>query len=256
MTIPRVFFVGTAGSGKSTLVKAFREWLETQNYDAITVNLDPGAEFLPYDPDIDIRESISLEDVMEQYNLGPNGAQVLAADLIINEVENIRDTLESYDSDYVLLDTPGQLELFAFRQSSSMLMENIGSGLSSMLYLFESTLMKDPQSYASLRFLGLSVLTRFYIPFLAVVSKSDLLEPREIEMIKKWDRNKEELVADLRNMAATLNNQLSEEVIKATETLNLLGESIFVSSESGDGMEDIYSFLQHLFYGSEDLEKR
>ncbi|MGC8645195.1 MAG: ATP/GTP-binding protein [Thermoplasmata archaeon] len=256
MTIPRVFFVGTAGSGKSTLVRSFKDWLETMNYDAIAVNLDPGAEFLPYEPDVDIRESISLEDVMAQYNLGPNGAQILAADLMINDAESIRDLVDSYDSDYVLIDTPGQLELFAFRQSSSMLVENLGAGMSAMVYLFDSSLVKNPQSYASLRFLGLSVLTRFYLPFLAVVSKSDLLEPGEMDRIKKWDKNKGELVDDLRRLSATVNIQLSEEVIKTTETLNLLGESIFASSESGDGMEDIYSFLQHLFYGSEDLEKR
>ncbi|MEM4772341.1 MAG: ATP/GTP-binding protein, partial [Thermoplasmatales archaeon] len=80
MTIPRVFFVGTAGSGKSTMVNSFKDWLVGLNYDAITVNLDPGAEFLPYEPDVDVRESISLEDVMAQYNLGPNGAQIVAAD--------------------------------------------------------------------------------------------------------------------------------------------------------------------------------
>ncbi|MEM0141103.1 MAG: ATP/GTP-binding protein [Thermoplasmatales archaeon] len=256
MTIPRIFFVGTAGSGKSTLIGSFKEWLSALNYDAIAVNLDPGAEFLPYDPDIDIRESISLDDVMSQYNLGPNGAQVVAADLIVNQVEELGERIESYDSDYVLIDTPGQLELFAFRQSSSMLVENLGAHTSAIVYLLDSALLKDPQSYASLRFLGLSVLTKFYMPFLAVASKSDLLEPKEIENIKKWDRNKANLIDDLRRMSATVNVQLSEEVINATESLNLLGESIFASSQTGDGMEDVYSFLQSIFHGSEDLEKR
>ncbi len=254
--IPRVYFVGTAGAGKSTLVNSFKEWLEYSNYDAITVNLDPGAEFLPYTPDIDIRENISLESVMQNYNLGPNGAQIVAADLIVEEAERVRDLIDSYDSDYTLIDTPGQLELFAFRSSSSQLINALGNENNALIYLFDSALMKNPGSYISSRFLAMSVLTRFYIPFQGVVSKSDLLEPRERERIEIWDRNKNELIASLRREKASMNVQLSEAILEGSESLNLLGESVFASSESEEGMEDVYSFLQKLFYASDDLEKR
>ncbi len=254
--IPRVYFVGTAGSGKSTLVKSFKEWMENMSYDAITVNLDPGAEFLPYTPDIDIRENVSLESVMQNYNLGPNGAQIVAADLMVQEGDRIRELIDSYDSDYTLIDTPGQLELFAFRGSSSQLITSLGEDANALIYLFDSVLMKNPESYVSSRFLAMSVMTRFYIPFLSVVSKSDLLEPKEVERIKKWDKNKDELLGDLRAESATLNVQLSEAILGGSHSLNILGESVFSSSESEDGLEDIYSHLQKLFYGSDDLEKR
>ncbi len=254
--IPRVYFVGTAGSGKSTLVNSLKVWMESMSYDAITVNLDPGAEFLPYTPDIDIRENVSLESVMQNYNLGPNGAQIVAADLMVQEAERIKELIDSYDSDYTLIDTPGQLELFAFRGSSTQLISTLGEENNAMVYLFDSVLTKNPESYVSSRFLAMSVLTRFYIPFLNVISKSDLLEPAEKDRINKWDRNKNELIADLKGESATLNVQLSEAIIGGTDSLNILGESVFTSSESEDGMEDIYSFLQKLFYGSDDLEKR
>ena len=254
--IPRVYFVGTAGSGKSTLVSSFKEWLENMSYDAITVNLDPGAEFLPYTPDIDIRENISLESVMQNYNLGPNGAQIVAADLMVQEVERIKELIDSYDSDYTLIDTPGQLELFAFRGSSTQLVTALGEESNALIYLFDSVLMKNPESYVSSKFLAMSVMTRFYIPFLGIVSKSDLLEPVERQNIERWDRNKNEILEDLRAKSAKLNLQLSEAILGGNESLNILGESVFTSSESDDGMENIYSFLQSLFYGSDDLEKR
>ncbi|MCQ2070343.1 MAG: ATP/GTP-binding protein, partial [archaeon] len=110
-----VYFVGTAGSGKSTMVGAFKNWLDDNEIDSITVNLDPGAERLPYVPDIDIREWISLDRVMSEYGLGPNGAQIVAADLMAVNINKISDKLDTYDTEYVLIDTPGQLELFAFR---------------------------------------------------------------------------------------------------------------------------------------------
>ncbi|MCL4334344.1 MAG: ATP/GTP-binding protein [Candidatus Thermoplasmatota archaeon] len=254
--IPRVYFVGTAGSGKSTLVNTVKEWMENLSYDAITVNLDPGAEFLPYTPDIDIRENISLESVMENYSLGPNGAQIVAADLVVQEAERIKELMDSYDSDYTLIDTPGQLELFAFRGSSSQLISTLGEENNAMLYLFDAVLMKNPESYVSSRFLAMSVMTRFYVPFLGVVSKTDLLEPEERMRIERWDRNRNELIKDLRESSASLNVQLSEAILNGSESLSILGESIFTSSESEEGVEDIYAFLQKIFYGSDDLEKR
>lgn len=254
--IPRIYFVGTAGAGKSTLVKSYKEWMENMSYDAITVNLDPGAEFLPYTPDIDIRENISLESVMQNYNLGPNGAQILAADLMVQEAERVKELMDSYDSDYTLVDTPGQLELFAFRESSPQLVRSLGEESNALVYLFDSTLMKYPQSFVSSRFLALSVMTRFYIPFLGVISKADLLDPTERDRIISWNRNREELLNDLRTTTATLNIQLSEALIEGTESLDILGESIYSSSESEEGMEDIYNFSQKLFYGSDDLERR
>lgn len=40
------------------------------------VNLDPASEYTPYSSDIDIRDLITVRDVMEEYKLGPNGALV------------------------------------------------------------------------------------------------------------------------------------------------------------------------------------
>lgn len=37
------------------------------------VNLDPANEEVPYEADIDIRDLVSLERVMEELDLGPNG---------------------------------------------------------------------------------------------------------------------------------------------------------------------------------------
>ena len=110
-----IYFVGTAGSGKSTLTHAFNEWCHRQGYDSIAVNLDPGVKKIPYSPEIDVREWISLEEVMKEYNLGPNGAQIVCADMLALNVKELEERLGEYRVDYVLFDTPGQLELFVFR---------------------------------------------------------------------------------------------------------------------------------------------
>ena len=68
---------------------------------AITVNLDPGVRVVPYVPDIDIRDYIVLEEVMEEYGLGPNGGMILASDLMVNYLDDLRDEIDEYNPDWV-----------------------------------------------------------------------------------------------------------------------------------------------------------
>ena len=112
-----VFVIGTAGSGKSLLTATFNEWLKVGKQKTATVNLDPGVLTLPYVPDIDIRNYINISELMEKYRLGPNGALIMAADLIAEQAERLGREIEDLKSDAVIVDTPGQMELFAFRAS-------------------------------------------------------------------------------------------------------------------------------------------
>ena len=115
-----VYFVGTAGAGKSTLVAAYDRWCKQHGISTLLVNLDPGAEALPYEPEVDIREKLNLQDIMEEHGLGPNGAQVAAADLIALDLTDLQEEINSYRADQVLIDTPGQVELFVFRQAGKV----------------------------------------------------------------------------------------------------------------------------------------
>ena len=69
---------------------------------------------------------ISLTEVMDEYDLGPNGAQILAADLLAAQSREVVDQLHSLSGELLVIDTPGQVELFAFREASSHLIEVIG----------------------------------------------------------------------------------------------------------------------------------
>ena len=119
-TPPVVFVVGTAGAGKSSLVTAFQRWARFLEVDVLAMNLDPGAERVHYDPEFDVRDLVSLSDVMDEYDLGPNGAQILAADLVAAQAEDVFDEIEGISGDIMIIDTPGPVELFAFREASNL----------------------------------------------------------------------------------------------------------------------------------------
>src|SRR5437879_10922556 len=90
-----LYFLGTAGSGKSTMVYAFQLWMNSQGLDCVTVNLDPGAEALQYSPDLDVRDYVNLEEVMAEQGLGSNGAQVAAAGRGAMDAKDIGDVPET-----------------------------------------------------------------------------------------------------------------------------------------------------------------
>lgn len=63
---------------QSTYCSAIQQHAASENKVIDVVNLDPAAEYFDYNPLVDIRELIHLDDVMEDDELrfGPNGGLV------------------------------------------------------------------------------------------------------------------------------------------------------------------------------------
>src|SRR5579859_3849066 len=58
------------------------------------LNLDPAVLNLPYEANIDIRDSINYKEVMKQYGLGPNGAITTCLNLFATKVDQILGIIE------------------------------------------------------------------------------------------------------------------------------------------------------------------
>ncbi|MEM3395716.1 MAG: ATP/GTP-binding protein [Thermoplasmata archaeon] len=248
------FFVGTAGAGKSSLVAAFQQWMDIHKYDSIIVNLDPGAEVLKYNPDIDIREWISIEEIMREHELGPNGAQIVAADLLAMNVPEVRNYIEKYGADYVLVDTPGQIELFAFREASKHVADGLSSGHSILVYLLEPTLAKTPTGLVSLLMLGATIQYRFKYPLVNVLSKCDLLTTEEIEKVVSWCEEPYRLYESISRDSRVDEIPVTTEFFKGLENLGVFSKIIPTSSIDLTGMEDVFNTLQQSYMGGEDFE--
>lgn len=254
--IANLFVVGPAGSGKSTFTAAFREWMVKNDYEALVVNMDPGAEGLPYNPDVDVRDLVDTHSIMEEYGLGPNGAQIVAADMIANFVEEIKKEIDGYEADYVIYDTAGQIELFAFRAASRFIVDYLGGKRSAIAFLFDPMLAKEPSGFISLLTLSTSVHFRFYLPFINILSKVDILEDDDIMRIAEWSTDWNSLYDALLRENPGMHRELSVELFKALENIDAFKTLIPTSARMLYGYEDVYSTLQLLFAGGEDLEKR
>lgn len=249
-----VYFTGTAGAGKTRLVRAFQAWMKSAGYDVITVNLDPGNEAEAFEPDVDIREWVRLADVMDEYGLGPNGAQVAASDLIALKIFEVKQAVAELKSDYVLVDTPGQVELFAFRESSKAIVDALSGDRSTIAFLFDPALAKSASGFVSLLLLSATVEFRFRLPMVNLLSKSDLLAPEQVAELTAWGDDTENLLAAVEAEAPTPDVQLSAATLRAIAALSPLATLLPTSSEDGTGLENLYRAAQRNFAGGEDIE--
>ena len=109
--------VGPPGSGKSTYCRGMKEFLSAFGRKVAIVNLDPANETLPYASDVDISELITLQDVMENLKLGPNGSLMYCMEFLEKNLEWLHKRMKELQDHYFLLDCPGQVELFTHHQS-------------------------------------------------------------------------------------------------------------------------------------------
>ena len=194
-----LYFVGSAGAGKSTLVATLQEWMQHYRYDGVAVNLDPGAESVAYEAAIDVREKFTLTDIMDQYSLGPNGAQVVCADLLALELDWLKEQIQEVSCDYFLVDTPGQTELFLYREASKVFIENL-SERSGMVLLLDPLLSRTPEGFVTQLLLASAAHLRFPIPMFPVLTKCDILEPEEVDKIREWASDFDALSMAMPNM--------------------------------------------------------
>lgn len=246
-----VFIIGTAGSGKSLLTASFSEWLKMSKQNVTVVNLDPGALKLPYSPDVDVRNYVNVGDLMEKYGLGPNGAVIMAADLIADDIDEISREIEDLTSDIVLVDTCGQMELFAFRASGPYIVKELTKEPKAIVYLFDTVFSLNPLNYVSNLFLSAAVYNRFFVPQVHLLSKSDMLSEEDVNKVVDWSASPQALENAIEQKLTGTRRLLSRNMMRAIYQLGLRFLLIPVSAKTNDGMINFNTALERILAGGE-----
>ncbi|AIF69562.1 hypothetical protein PAP_05810 [Palaeococcus pacificus DY20341] len=229
-------FIGTAGSGKTTLTAKFGQYLEKEGHNVAYINLDTGVKSLPYTPHVDVREMITVEQLMKS-GLGPNGAIVKSYDILTPHAKEYANEISKLEEefDYVLIDTPGQMESFLFHDFGSNLMENLREPL--VVYLFDPNILKNLYDYCFVRFFALMIDLRLSATTIPALNKIDIIK-NELEYYKKYLDNLEYLSSRLRLDPSTqgyLAYKLCSFLPDVISSVRLL----YLSAISGAGFEEL-----------------
>src|SRR4051812_40681874 len=81
------------------------------------VNLDPANDQTSYEAALDIRTLVTLEEIMADDTVGPNGGVLNALEELESNYEWLEKGLAEFKDDYVIFDCPGQVELYTHHGS-------------------------------------------------------------------------------------------------------------------------------------------
>jgi len=151
--------------------------------DAWVVNLDPANEdYDEYDTILDVGDDIvNLQQVMEKLELGPNGGLLYCMEYLEEHVDVLVERIQERASDktYLLLDFPGQVELYTHGTSVQKLLQVLVKKLDLRLCavnLIDSTFCADATKFLSATLVSTTTMLRLELPAVNVLSKADLLQ--------------------------------------------------------------------------------
>ncbi len=248
-----IYITGTAGSGKSLLTSNLLQWYIDHDNFPITLNLDPAVSELPYLPDVDIRDHIDINNIIETYGLGPNGAIIMAHDLISTKIQDIQLEVDELNPDYILIDTPGQIELFAYRSSGNYFISNFQADSKVTIFIMDGVLVSSPINFVSLSLLSTSINLRLKTSQINVLSKRDLIIDN-LENILDWSHSDRTLLEALDKENNQEFSLLSKDVLKIISQNGLNQDLVAVSNLTMNGLIELYSVLSRILNQGEEVE--
>lgn len=243
--------LGTAGAGKSALTATFGKWVEENTDRRVAyINLDPGCEFTPFEPDFDIRNYFTIAQIMRDENLGPNGAMVRASELLEQKAGEFSRGMNEIEASIKLIDTPGQMEVFLFHGGPEM--AKLLEGVTISLFLMDAGVTRKATGLVFTRLLGLSVGLRLGVPTISVLNKIDLAQGKLAEidrMLTDVQLLNELVVKESSGVMIDLTLRLS----KVLPELLPAARVVKTSAKTGEGMRELYDIVHEVFCVCGDL---
>lgn len=240
-----VLVIGMAGSGKTTFIHQIEKQASKIEGDKFPflVNLDPAVGNVPYTPVIDIRNKIKVKDVMKNYNLGPNGAILTSLNLFSAQFDQVIDKMEAKKSDteIFVVDTPGQIEVFSWSASGTIISQMLSTSFpSALVYVVDLARCQNPNTFMSNMLFCCSILYKMRLPMVVVFNKSDVASP---EPIKRWLEDYSNLSDDLKTKDTYLSSLTRSLALSLDEFYSGIN-AVYLSSVTGEGFPDFFKALE------------
>jgi GTPase SAR1 family protein len=249
-----LIFLGTAGSGKTTLCHAFGEWLKEQGKTVSFVNLDAGAENLPYISNFDIRSHFTVSEIMKTEKLGPNGAMLRANELLLNQIDSVLKKVSSLNSEFILIDTPGQLEAFVFKEAGPIFLQKLAKKSHSVaIFLIDAELTQYASNLIVGLLLTISVQIQLGINMIYVLHKADLIagNSKLVKMLQNPDYFKKCIIAEKRGALTDLALIAQRAFAELAPSMRIITTTAKMKNNSG--FDQLYDLIHEVFCACGDL---
>jgi len=254
------FVMGPAGCGKSTYCATMQEHFKVGlRKTARVINIDPAAESFAYDCEIDVRDLISVDDVMEELNYGPNGGLVYAMEYIMENRSWLEDQLGEYnEDDYFIFDCPGQIELYShlsvMRDFVDML-QNLDFRVAGV-YCIDINFIEDAPKFLSGALAALTAMVNLELPHVNVLTKCDLIKggEEEQEAVERYiEGDTQAVVDDLKKGMHPKYRKLNEAMGHLLDEYSLVS-FVTLNREDEDSIELCLAHINNCIQYGEDLE--
>ncbi|KAG0675251.1 GPN-loop GTPase 1 [Kluyveromyces marxianus] len=252
MPLKTIICIGMAGAGKTTFMQRLNSHLHAAKEPPYVINLDPAVLTVPYGANIDIRDSIKYKKVMENYELGPNGAIVTSLNLFSTKIDQVIQLVEKKQDKYehCIIDTPGQIECFVWSASGQIITESFASTFPTVIaYIVDTPRNTSPTTFMSNMLYACSILYKTKLPLIVVFNKSDV---KKCDFAKEWMTDFEAFQTALRDdqesngqtglgsgYMGSLVNSMSLMLEEFYSQLDVVG----VSSFTGEGFDDFLNIV-------------
>jgi hypothetical protein len=234
-----IVVLGMAGSGKTTFVQQLTSILYKQPQPPYVINLDPACLEVPYPVNVDIRDTVKYKEVMKKYELGPNGGIITSLNLFSTRFDQVLGLLDKKRGvhKYVIFDTPGQIEVFTWSASGTIITESLASSYPTVIvYVMDIVKSVNPITFMSNMLYACSILYKTKLPFVIAFNKIDVVDHSFAEEWMKDFEAFEKAIDGETSYMANLTRSLSLVLDKFYENIRTVG----VSAGTGQGMEDFF----------------